>query len=116
MRSISSAALDALQRHSWPGNVRELENAIERAVVVCTGPVLEETHLPEVVRAPAGTEPPRKLTLSEAVERLERDLIQEALRESAGNLARASRTLGTTERILRYKVQKYDLTHLRARQ
>ncbi len=116
-RSISSAAMDALVRHGWPGNVRELENAIERAVVVCGGPVIEEAHLPEVMRGDGTIQGPlRKLSLSEAVERLEQELIEEALRESAGNLARASRALGTTERILRYKVQKYRLSHLRARQ
>jgi Nif-specific regulatory protein len=115
-RSVSNAAMDALVRHQWPGNVRELENAIERAVVVSSGPVVEEAHLPEVVRGQARPElPARKLTLSEAVERLEQELIEEALRESAGNLARASRALGTTERILRYKVQKYRLSHLRVK-
>ncbi|HVW30315.1 MAG TPA: sigma 54-interacting transcriptional regulator [Polyangiaceae bacterium] len=115
-RSISNAAMDALVRHQWPGNVRELENAIERAVVVSSGPVVEEAHLPEVVRGePRSERPARKLTLSEAVERLEQELIEAALRESEGNLARASRALGTTERILRYKVQKYKLSHLRAR-
>jgi transcriptional regulator with GAF, ATPase, and Fis domain len=43
------------------------------------------------------------------VERLERRMIDEALDESGGNLARAARQLGTTERILRYKTEKYGL-------
>jgi Nif-specific regulatory protein len=114
-KSISSAAMDALLHHPWPGNVRELENAIERAVVVCSSPVVEEAHLPDVIRGAEGERPSRKLTLSEAVERLEQQLIEEALRESSGNLARASRVLGTTERILRYKVQKYKLSAPRSR-
>ena len=42
-------------------------------------------------------------------------MIEDALRESEGNLARASRRLGTTERILRYKVNKYGLRSLSAR-
>ena len=46
-RRIASGALDVLCEYAWPGNVRELENAIERAVVVCEGPVIEERHLPE---------------------------------------------------------------------
>jgi arginine utilization regulatory protein len=54
-----------------------------------------------------------KPSLGEAVERLERAMIEEALRDSKGNLARASRALGTTERILRYKVAKYGLGSLR---
>ncbi|MGH7435954.1 MAG: helix-turn-helix domain-containing protein, partial [Polyangiaceae bacterium] len=50
------------------------------------------------------------LTLAAAVERLERQMIGDALHETDGNLARASRALGTTERILRYKAEKYGLT------
>ena len=54
------------------------------------------------------------MSLAESVERLERQMIDDALKESSGNLARASRALGTTERILRYKVEKYKLAALRA--
>jgi Nif-specific regulatory protein len=112
---ISSGALDVLCEYAWPGNVRELENAIERAVVVCEGLVIEERHLPETIRGASPTQSaPRSLSLAGAVEQLERRMIEEALRESQGNLARASRALGTTERILRYKIDKYDLGWLRS--
>jgi transcriptional regulator with GAF, ATPase, and Fis domain len=50
-----------------------------------------------------------RMSLTQAVEELERGMIEEALRESSGNLAGAARGLGITERILRYKVNKYDL-------
>jgi Nif-specific regulatory protein len=109
VRHLSSGATDALCRHSWPGNVRELENAIERAVVACNGPVIEERHLPEALRLGDEAPPAGRLTLRDAVERLEQRMIDEALEESGGNLARAARLLGTTERILRYKTQKYGL-------
>jgi Nif-specific regulatory protein len=109
VRRFASGALDVLCEHAWPGNVRELENAIERAVVVCDGFVIEERHLPEAIRSASRGKPIRKLSLAEAVEQLERGMIEEALRESGGNLARASRGLGTTERILRYKVRKYKI-------
>jgi Nif-specific regulatory protein len=115
IRRIASGALDVLCQYNWPGNVRELENAIERAVVVCDGSVFEERHLPEAIRRADRGTPARKLSLAEAVEQLERQTIEDALRESQGNLARASRALGTTERILRYKVGKYKLGALRAR-
>ncbi len=111
---IASGALDVLCEHPWPGNVRELENAIERAVVVCEGLVIEERHLPETIRGARGVKPSRALSLAGAVEQLERRMIEEALRESEGNLARASRALGTTERILRYKLEKYALGWLRS--
>jgi Nif-specific regulatory protein len=109
IRRITSGALDALAAYSWPGNVREFENAIERAVVSSPGMVIDEVHLPKTIRGTqrAGSAPPA--TLAEAVEQLERQMIADAIRESDGNLARASRRLGTTERILRYKVNKYGL-------
>jgi Nif-specific regulatory protein len=110
VRQIASGALDVLCQYNWPGNVRELENAIERAVVVCDGSVVEERHLPKATRAVSVGQTERKLrSLGEAVEQLERRMIEDALGDSQGNLARASRALGTTERILRYKVDKYKL-------
>jgi Nif-specific regulatory protein len=114
VRDIASGAVDLLCRYTWPGNVRELENAIERAIVVCSGSVLEERHLPMTLRQAAGGDQAiGRPSLAEAVERLERRMIEEALEESGGNLARASRALGTTERILRYKVRKYGLAATR---
>jgi Nif-specific regulatory protein len=115
VRRIASGALDVLCEYAWPGNVRELENAIERAVVACEGFVIEQRHLPKTIRTTAAGKLERKLSLAEAVERLERQLIEDALRESQGNLARASRALGTTERVLRYKVDKYQLGSFRSR-
>jgi Nif-specific regulatory protein len=52
---ISNGALDVLSEHTWPGNVRELENAIERAVVVCDGFVIQPRHLPAALRDPAAS-------------------------------------------------------------
>jgi len=104
---ISSAAMDLLCRQQFPGNVRELENVIERAVVVCKGSVIQESDLPETLRvASAGKE---KLTLLEAVERLERQLLEEALEAEGGSLIAAARSLGTTERVVRYKVRKLGI-------
>jgi Nif-specific regulatory protein len=107
--------MDMLRSYAWPGNVRELENAIERAVVSCAGTVVEESHLPKAARGDERTSVSPRPTLPQAVEQLERQMIADALRESQGNLARASRKLGTTERVLVYKVDKYGLRTLRAR-
>ena len=110
IRRITSSTLELLASHTWPGNVRELENAMGRAVVSCGGAVVDEFHLPEALRARGPVETAEHLTLAAAVERLERQMIGEALRQTDGNLARASRALGTTERILRYKADKYGFT------
>ena len=57
---VSEAVMNAFQAHAWPGNVRELRNTLERAVIVCDGPMIEPKHLPPgfgkaFVRAPVQT-------------------------------------------------------------
>jgi transcriptional regulator with PAS, ATPase and Fis domain len=44
--AVSEAVLNAFRAYGWPGNVRELRNTLERAVIVCEGPVIETKHLP----------------------------------------------------------------------
>jgi len=112
---ISSGALDLLSQHTFPGNVRELSNVIERAVVVCDGFVIQEHHLPESIRVAVRERPAEKQTLAEAVARLERNMIEDALRNARGNAARAARALGTTERIVRYKAGKHGIDSTRFR-
>jgi Nif-specific regulatory protein len=110
---ISSGALDVLAAHRWPGNVRELENVIERAVVVCDGSVIQEHHFPAALRAPVPA--PERLTLVEAVDRLERQMTEDALRAEGGSIAGAARVLGTTERVIRYKMRKLGIDPARFR-
>jgi Nif-specific regulatory protein len=119
---ISNRALDILSEHTWPGNVRELENAIERAVVVCDGFVIQDHHLPVAIRQPpavtavtAAASPSAKLTLREAVAALETRMLADALAQARGNCARAARDLGVTERVVRYKAAQYgiDVDNLR---
>jgi Nif-specific regulatory protein len=119
---IASRALDILSEYTWPGNVRELENAIERAVVVCDGFVIQDHHLPAALRQPtaevartAGVDPGSGLTLREAVAALETQMLARALARARGNCARAARELGVTERVVRYKAAQYgiDVDNLR---
>ncbi len=112
---VSSGAIDVLMRgHAWPGNVRELENVIERAVVVCDGFVIQERHLPDSIKSPAEKRPTNR-SLGEAVARLERSMISEALAKDAGQRGARGAELGTTERIVRYKAQKYGIFTTRQR-
>jgi Nif-specific regulatory protein len=109
VRRISTSAIDMLMAYHWPGNVRELENCIERAILVCEGGVIHAHHLPPTLQTAevSGTLSPS--ALAEAVAAFERDMLQDALKSSRGNRARAARILQTTERILNYKIQKYGL-------
>jgi Nif-specific regulatory protein len=115
VRRIATSAIDMLTSYHWPGNVRELENCIERAVLVCDGGVIHGHHLPPSLQTAevSGTLP--RLTLAKAVAAYEKDLIQDALKSSRGNRAKAARLLDTTERIIGYKIRKLQIDPQRFR-
>ncbi|HTY19242.1 MAG TPA: sigma-54 dependent transcriptional regulator [Myxococcota bacterium] len=113
---ISPEALAALERHAWPGNVRELENAIERAVALADGEAIAVEDLPDEIQHASRAEALRdalragRLDLESAVARFEGGLIQEALLRSQGNQTRAAEHLGITRRLLKLKIDRYELS------
>ncbi|HXW08493.1 MAG TPA: sigma 54-interacting transcriptional regulator [Vicinamibacterales bacterium] len=115
IRRVSTPAIDMLTSYHWPGNVRELENTIERSVLVCDGGVIHGHHLPPALQTAEASGTTPRMSLAESVEAFERDLLQDALKSTRGNRARAARLLGTTERIFNYKVRKYAVDTRRFR-
>jgi Nif-specific regulatory protein len=109
IRRISTPAIDMLASYHWPGNVRELENAMERSVLVCEGHVIHGHHLPPTLQTAEASDTVIRVDLDEAMAAYEKDLIQDALKSSRGNRAKAARLLGSTERIVGYKVKKYRI-------
>jgi Nif-specific regulatory protein len=109
IKRISTPAIDMLVSYHWPGNVRELENTIERAVLVCDGNVVHGHHLPPTLQTAEASGTVMSTSLAEAVQAYEKDLIQDALKTTRGNCAKAARMLSTTERIVSYKVKKYSI-------
>jgi len=109
IKRISTPAIDMLMAYHWPGNVRELENIIERAVLVCDGSVVHGHHLPPTLQTSEASGTVTNLSLDEAVEAYEKDLIQDALKTTRGNRAKAAKLLHSTERIIGYKVTKYRI-------
>jgi Nif-specific regulatory protein len=109
IKRISTPAIDMLMSYHWPGNVRELENALERAVLVCDGQVIHGHHLPPSLQTADASGTVTRVSLKDAVEGFERDLIQDALKTTRGNRAKAARLLDTTERILNYKVRNLGI-------
>lgn len=109
IRRISTPAIDMLMSYHFPGNVRELENAIERAVLVCDSNVIHGHHLPPTLQTAEVSDTVTDLTLDAAVAAFERDVILDALKSNKGNIAKAARLLGSTERIIGYKIKKYDI-------
>jgi Nif-specific regulatory protein len=108
VKRLTTPAIDMLMRYHWPGNVRELENVIERAVIVSTGTAIHGRHLPPTLQTPevGGAIPG---SLKAAVERLEADLLVDALKAARGSVADATRILASTERIVRYKLRKHRI-------
>ena len=109
VRRISTPAIDILMAYHWPGNVRELENAMERAVLVCDGSVIHAHDLPPSLQTAEASGTVMSQSLSEAVDAYERDLVEDALKATRGNRVKAASLLRSTERIVSYKVKKYEI-------
>jgi Nif-specific regulatory protein len=109
VRRISTPAIDMLASYHWPGNVRELSNAIERAVVLCDGGVVHAHHLPPTLQTAESSGTAANQSLQEIVEAVEKDALQDALKQARGNRAVAARLLRTTRRIFNYKVRNYSI-------
>jgi len=109
IKRISTPAIDMLMTYHWPGNVRELENTLERAVLVAEGDVIHGHHLSPILQTAEASGTVISGSLSEAVTAFESNLIQDALKTARGNRARAARLLGTTERIIGYKIRRYGI-------
>ena len=109
IKRISTPAIDMLMAYHWPGNVRELQNIVERAVLVCDSNVIHGHHLPPTLQTAEASGTVTNLSLTEAVDAYEKDLIQDALKTTRGNRSKAAKLLHSTERIVSYKVQKYRI-------
>jgi Nif-specific regulatory protein len=115
IKRISTPAIDMMMTYHWPGNVRELENTVERAVLVAEGDVIHGHHLTPTLQTAEASGTVVSGSLAEAVAAFESNLIQDALKTTRGNRARAARLLSTTERIISYKVRRYGIDPRRFR-
>jgi transcriptional regulator with PAS, ATPase and Fis domain len=104
---IAPAAMEVLTRYPWPGNVRELENAIERALILCDGNVIEIAHLPvhhEPHLSVAHHDANGKIA---SLEEIEARHVAQVLRHCEGHRRRAAELLGISERSL-YRMLKRE--------
>ncbi|MFO7963256.1 MAG: sigma 54-interacting transcriptional regulator [Desulfobacterales bacterium] len=111
IKRFSTPAIDMLMQYHWPGNVRELENCIERAVLLCEEGVIHSYHLPPTLQTGMESNTVPSLSLEDAVARLEREMIIDALKNTRGNTTKAARLLDTTIRKFNYKAKRYNVDY-----
>jgi DNA-binding NtrC family response regulator len=107
--TIDPAALDLLARHEWPGNVRELHHTLERVYLIGGGHVTAEILSGEI----GGPDPNQRLPVGgfqAAIDHAEKQLLQEALRNSGGNKTAAAAALDMKPSTFRDKLAKHGLS------
>jgi Nif-specific regulatory protein len=92
-----------------------LINLFLRGSLVCESSVIHSYHLPPTLQTAEASGTLMRVSLTEAVESYEKDLILDALKTARGNRAKAAKLLQTTERIIGYKVKKYAVDWKRFR-
>ena len=110
---FTADALEAMIRYDWPGNVRELRTAVEHAVVLAKGEMIQLTNLPHSVQSRGVIQSERQLnqpigkgvTLEEA----EKQLIIRTIKECRGNRTVAAKKIGISRRTLHRKLHRYGL-------
>jgi DNA-binding NtrC family response regulator len=133
VRRLGPEARQLMLSYPWPGNVRELSHVIERAVLWSKGQELGPDHLsltrpveaaegrteaasetvsggpPIRPSAPTAGPPVRPSASGMTLDQWERSLLEQALRDSAGNQTRAAQQLGISRDTLRYRMKKYGI-------
>ena len=116
---MSKSVEKILVASKWEGNVRELRNCLERAVILCKGDTITETHLPDALikESISGYQdgdktfrmmnfnlPPEGIS----IDALEKHLVLQALKKSKNNKTKAAKLLGLSRGTFRYRLEKYE--------
>jgi two-component system, response regulator FlrC len=115
--ALSADAAHVLLTHRWPGNARELDNVLQRALILCTAPVVGPEHLElesingrpaEAADHDLPDDPPGAAAgaLARSLERTERELLLEALKDPQSTRRLVAERLGISPRTLRYKLAR----------
>ena len=114
-KSLSPEVVDFFTAYSWPGNIRELENLIERLTILTPHETVMLRDLPAGMRSTDQTATLKEdvlsgsRPLSDAVDEFERELIVKALQRTGFNQTKAASLLGTSRRILKYRIEKLKI-------
>jgi two-component system nitrogen regulation response regulator NtrX len=109
-KSLSPAAVEALESYRWPGNVRELKNLIERLMILCAAEEIRREDLPAEIRdAELAAVPPADAPLRDAREDFERRYILASLKRHRGNVTRTAEALAVERSNLYRKLKSYGI-------
>jgi DNA-binding NtrC family response regulator len=110
VQGATPAAYSLLQGYGWPGNVRELRNVVERAMLLSDSERLDAGDL-TVTTGPVSAGDEFELPATGVdLEKLERSLVIQALKRTAGNQTKAGTFLGLNRDQIRYRIEKFGLT------
>lgn len=107
VHGLTEEALQHLMIYPWPGNVRELENAIERAVVMCSGDLIDRDDLPTSAHGDLKNGSVMALIPGITMAELERIAILRTLDAVDGSTARAAELLGISQRKIQYRIKEW---------
>jgi two-component system, NtrC family, response regulator AtoC len=114
-KTLSPEVVDFFVSYPWPGNIRELENLIERLTILTPHETVTLRDLPVGMRSTDQTATLKEdvlngsRPLSDAVDEFERELIVKALQRTGFNQTKAASLLGTSRRILKYRIEKLKI-------
>ncbi len=104
---IQPTTLEKLDQYAWPGNIRELQHAIERAIIMNDGRVLQPT---DFLLSTPGIQDEKGLAFEDYnLEKVEKTVIRKAIEKHHGNISQAARELGLTRSALYRRLEKYGL-------
>jgi Nif-specific regulatory protein len=109
IKRITSMAIDMLMVYHWPGNIRELENCIERACIISNDGVVRAHNLPPTLQTAISSKTTEAGTLEIILEKHEKQLIMDSMVAAKGNVVKAAKVLGITERMMGIRIKKYNI-------
>jgi len=111
IEGFTSGAVSAIASYDWPGNITEMENRIRRAAIVAEGSRVTEADL----GLDGSADVPRR-NLRQALDRLAREMVEEALGKTLGNVSRAARSIGVSRATMYDMIRKHGIEVRRFKQ
>lgn len=108
IKGFDKASKAAMIKYTWPGNIRELKNAVESAVVMCTGDEIKMEDLPRALRS-QGEEKVISIPIGITMDEAEKIIIQENLAANKGNKSRTADILGIGRKTLHRKLEELNI-------